>query len=212
MPPAACRAFALSLLAAAPAAAHPHVFVDAHARFHVDAAGRLDRVAVTWEFDEFYSMLLLTEMGLDPVARPDEAGRAALAALVPDWVRDYGGAGALEGPRGDLPLAAPANATADLVEGRIEMRFDRPLDPPLDAGAAGPLTLWLYDPLAFVAYLVVTVTAEAPPGCVAELRPFEPDALGIELQNKLAALGREEVVDEPGVGRLLADRAVLTCG
>lgn len=221
MPPVARRTLALPCLgpallcvasvATAPATAHPHVFVDAHVRFHVDGEGRLDRVAVRWVLDDFYSMVLLTEMGLDPVARPDAEGRAALAALLPDWVRDYGGAGTLEGPGGDLPMAAPAGAAADLVDGRIEMRFDRPLDPPLAVDEAGPLTLWLYDPLAFVAYLVETVTAEGPARCDARLLPFEADALGLRAQQQLAALGREEVVDDPGVGRLLADRAVLSC-
>lgn len=198
-------------LGSATAEAHPHVFVDSHIHFHVDENGHLGRVDVLWRHDEFFSMLLLTEMGLDPVAPPDAEGLAALAALVPDWLEDYGGGGVLEGPQGDLPLGAPVGIAADFTEGRIEMRFSRPLDPPLDVAAAGPITVWLYDPLAFTAYIVEGVTADAPTRCRARFDAFDADALSAEMAEMLAALGREEVVDEPGVGRLLADRVWLRC-
>lgn len=210
-----CRPAVLVMLVtvgtAAPAAAHPHVFVDTDVHVRVAATGLLEQIDITWRHDLFFSMLLLTELGLDPVDPPEAEAIPALTALVPDWIRDYGGAGVIEGRQGERAMGSPHDARASLEDGRIVMRLSHRLDPPMDLGSAGPLTLWFYDPLAFVAYLVEAVTADAPPRCGIHLQPFEADVLTAELQDKLAALGREEVVDEPGVGRLLADRVVLRC-
>src|SRR6056297_2811011 len=61
------RALALLLTTlCAPAAwAHPHVFVDVTLRFLPDAEGRLTGVEVTWAYDDFFSLLVLEDRGLD---------------------------------------------------------------------------------------------------------------------------------------------------
>jgi ABC-type uncharacterized transport system substrate-binding protein len=190
------------------APAHPHIFVDARVAFVLDEAGRLGAVRVTWVFDAFYSMLLLMEMGLDPVGRPDAEGLARIAALQTDWGRDYGGLGTLDGAAGDVALGAARAADADVVGGQIEIRFERPLVTPV---APDELGLALYDPLYFVAYVVVDATVEGA-GCTASVQPFRPDARLGALQRELSRLGPEETVADPGIGRLFADRAVLQCG
>jgi ABC-type uncharacterized transport system substrate-binding protein len=190
------------------ASAHPHIFVDARVGFVLDEAGRLGAVRVTWVFDAFYSMLLLMEMGLDPVGRPDTEGLARIAALQTDWGRDYGGLGTLAGSAGDVALGPAHRPEADVVGGQIEIRFERPLPAPV---APDGLGLALYDPLYFVAYVVVDATVEGK-GCTASVQPFRPDARLGALQRELSRLGPEETVSDPGIGRLFADRAVLQCG
>ena len=63
------RAFlALTLgLVTAPIAgvAHPHVFVDTQLRVVVGNDGVFKGVEVTWTYDDFYSLLLLSDYGLD---------------------------------------------------------------------------------------------------------------------------------------------------
>ena len=44
---------------------HPHVYIDTGLEFIVDETGQLTHVRVTWVYDEFYSLLLAEEMGLD---------------------------------------------------------------------------------------------------------------------------------------------------
>ncbi|MEX0310131.1 MAG: DUF1007 family protein, partial [Tateyamaria sp.] len=55
-----CAAIAATCLAA-PVAAHPHVFVDTGLKVIVDEAGVFQGVEVTWSYDDFYSLLLLSD-------------------------------------------------------------------------------------------------------------------------------------------------------
>ena len=205
-----CLILALALVAAPLAAAsHPHVFVDGQVSFLTGSDERLSAVRIVWVMDPLYSMLLLAELGLDPVGRPDAAGRALLAGLHAEWIEGFGGGGALRGRDGTVELGAPRAVEADVVEGRIEIGFERPLDTPLPAGEAA--SLLLYDPLYFVAYTIAEVALEGPANCAVALHPFEPDGALAGLQRQLALLEADAVVPEPGIGRLFADRAVLTC-
>ena len=47
------------------AQAHPHIFVDTALALVTNAAGRPAGVEVTWRYDEFYSLLIFEDMGLD---------------------------------------------------------------------------------------------------------------------------------------------------
>ena len=66
MPP--MRLALATLLAVWPlseADAHPHVFVDVALHFEADAEGRLTGVEVTWSYDDFFSLPILTwRMGI----------------------------------------------------------------------------------------------------------------------------------------------------
>lgn len=203
-------AVALCLAAAGPAAAHPHVFVDARVAFLLDATGLLEAVRVSWVLDPLFSMLLLGEMGLDPLSVPDAGGRAALSALQPGWAAEYGGAGTLSIQGIGVALAPARDAEAGIVDGSIEIAFTRPLETPLDP-RGGTVGLSVYDPRYFVAYRVTEVSV-AGGGCTARALPFEPDRAAAALMADLATLGREETPADPTVGARLADRAVLTCG
>lgn len=205
----------LGALAAGPAAAHPHVFVDGEATFVLNAQGRLAALRVVWLFDPFYSMLLLTELGLDSAAQPDAAGLAALAALQAEWAQDFGGAGVLTADGAPLPLAAASGVTAGFDAGRVRIGFERALEIPLDPHAAR-IAAAIFDPSFFVAYTLTAAEVDGAagdsPNCAARLAAFEPDAELSALQGTLFQLGPDEAPQDPGVGALFADRALLTCG
>ena len=54
--------------------------------------------------------------------------------------------------------------------------------------------------------------APVPDGCDAALIPFEPDELTTELLVALGSLSREEQPEQEGIGRMVSDKVVLTCG
>ncbi|NIY99552.1 DUF1007 family protein, partial [Salipiger sp. HF18] len=56
----------LSLLPAAQAFAHPHVFVDTTLRVVLDDNQRVTGIELHWAYDEFFTLMLLEDMGLDP--------------------------------------------------------------------------------------------------------------------------------------------------
>ena len=60
----------LSLMAAmalvpCAATAHPHIFVDTALKVLVTDDGQLESIEVTWVYDEFYSLLIFEDLGLD---------------------------------------------------------------------------------------------------------------------------------------------------
>jgi ABC-type uncharacterized transport system substrate-binding protein len=71
----------------------------------------------------------------------------------------------------------------------------------------------IYDPTYFVAYFLTQAPrVEGDATCAAVAMPFEPDGALGDLQSSLLGLSVEETPADPMVGRLLADRARLSCG
>lgn len=201
------------LLLAPPAVAHPHVFVDWEAAFGLDDDGRVSEVGVTWVFDEFYSMLLMIEMGMDPGVPATDADMTRIAALHAEWTQDFGGDGLATADGAPLPLGPARDVVADLRDGQIRIAFRRPLEIPVDPHAA-EVGLEVFDPLFFVAYTLIgepIVDGDGSAACAAALRPFEPTDDILALQGTLFELGPDETPENPMIGRVFADKAVLTC-
>lgn len=195
------------------AAAHPHVFVDADVGFAVSDS-RLLSLHISWKYDEFTTLILFDILELDAdgdgVLNDDDL--AKVAAGETEWPEDYNGDVYLEVSDAPIGLARPLNASAEMNGDRIIVRFDLPLNEPVDLSGKAAI-LRLYDPTYYYAYTATGVTAPAPNAgrCQATIVPFEPDAATAALQTQLAALSREEIPDQPDVGRQFADEVVLTC-
>ena len=87
---------ATALLCATPLAhAHPHVFVDTRMAVTV-ADGKAVRIDVTWTWDDFFSLLIFEDMGLDP------DGDAILTEAELDVLRGFDFEVWPEGFEGDL--------------------------------------------------------------------------------------------------------------
>ncbi|MEC9104101.1 MAG: DUF1007 family protein, partial [Pseudomonadota bacterium] len=75
------------------AQAHPHVFVDTALTVELDAEQRITAVTVTWVYDDFYSLLVLQDMGLDEdadgILAPGEL--AQLDGWDMKWIEGYAG-------------------------------------------------------------------------------------------------------------------------
>jgi xanthine/CO dehydrogenase XdhC/CoxF family maturation factor len=84
---------AMGIGAASPALAHPHVFMQTDLTVLRDAAGRAVSLQVTWTYDPFFSLVLITERGLDPdadgVLTPEET--AALQGFDMAWEPGFPG-------------------------------------------------------------------------------------------------------------------------
>mgnify|MGYP000462819759 CR=1 FL=1 len=100
----------LSLLPAAQAVAHPHVFVDTTLRVVLDDNQRVTGIELHWAYDEFFTLMLLEDMGLDPdgdgVLTEDEL--AILQGFELDnWPEDFEGDIYLYGDGSKLALGTP---------------------------------------------------------------------------------------------------------
>lgn len=202
----------LPLLLLAPAVhAHPHVFVDARVEVVTDAAGLVAGVRLTWTYDEYFSLVLSEDLGID--ADGDgaltEAEAETLAAEVTAWPPDYAGDLVVTQGGEALPLGERREAGVSFVDGRITETHLRLLAAP----AAGPLAVQNFDPGHYVAYTVAEATA--PPGCEASVAPADLDAAYAEIE---ALYGELDVANAPAdvtlppVGYAFADTVTVTCG
>jgi len=178
----AVLAFCLLCLApAAPARAHPHMWIDARARLVFDAAGRLAAVRQVWLFDEMSSAYSL--QGLVRAADGEYAAKD-LQSMADDWVAALGEPQShyftwVERRGRTLDFGPPAGARVrwDQAAGRVSLSFELPLKAPASP-AGGAFEVRVFDPTYFVAYDFTASGAvaleAAPAGCRAAYLPPQP--------------------------------------
>lgn len=211
---------ALALATAGPAAGHPHIFIDTSLEFLFDAEGRVTAVKVAWVYDDFTSMLYLSDRGLDP----DGDGKLtaeeeqALSGFDMAWDADYAGdLYLLDGVEGaPVPLGRPSDWSARVFDGRIISTHVRPLEAPLVLGER-PLVAQVYDPTYYTSYTILgTPLLTGVEDCAVQV--FEPDLGEAErvLQAALAEYSADQSglveQDFPHVGAVFAEEARVTCG
>lgn len=200
------------LLAAGPAAAHPHVFIDSGVDFLFDGEGRLTHLRITWIYDPLSSLFMLEDLGIAEAADGTigAEAEAALARYQSQWIEGFEGDSYLwaEGER--IGLSGPLETRAAYDAGAVEIRFLRALAAPVEPG--GEVLAKLYDPTYFSAYFVTLEprVEAAPDACRAEVVPFEPTGPLLALQQTLFSIPVDEDPEED-VGHLFADRVYLRC-
>ncbi|RKF16698.1 DUF1007 family protein [Roseovarius spongiae] len=199
------------LCVAGQSAAHPHVFVDTEVGFDIDAS-RLSSLHIVWTYDEFTTLTIFDILELDAdgdgVLNKDDLAKVASGET--DWPDGYNGDVYLEADQRQVGFGKPTNASAEMHGDKIVVRFDLPLNEPLDL-SPGTAVLKFYDPNYYYAYTATGLMNPDTGSCHATIVPFEADAAAAALQNQLAALSREETPEQQNVGQLFADEIVLTC-
>jgi ABC-type uncharacterized transport system substrate-binding protein len=198
----------LFLFAAPMAQAHPHVFVDVALRFLSDDQGRLTGVEVTWRYDDFFSLLVLEDRGLDGDGDMTltEEERAALTGFdLEHWEPGFEGALFLHDAGQKLQLGAPRATHAAMQGGRIVTKHIRPvslIDP-------NGLTVRAYDPSYYGALDLIEVSG-LPENCKTDIIDADTEAADAKV-NELGGVGLEAVYDEVQVGIFYADEVRIAC-
>ncbi len=198
----------LASLAAAPARAHPHVFVDVGLSFETDGQGNLTGVEVTWAYDDLFSMLILSDYGLDPDGDMalTEAERAELIGFdLADWPEGFEGALFIDTAGGKLSLGPPEALSLRMEDGQIVTRHRRPVSTEMPRG----MTVRAYDP-SYYAALSMIGEMILPDGCTGELTRADTAAAD-ETVETLGNTGAEDFFDTFEVGRFYADTLEVTC-
>lgn len=209
-----CWALGCAAVAAAPALAHPHIFIDAGLELRFDEAGRLGAVRIVWVYDDFTSLLVLEDRGLDRAGSGalSEAETAALTGFDMNWIEGFAGdTYVLVGDR-PVALGGPEEPTAALVHGRIVTTHLRRLPEPL-APVEAPIVVQLYDPTYYTAY---TIAADpvilGREDCSAQVFAPDPGAVaGILAQAMQELSGLDLEQDFPAIGAELAEEVRVTC-
>jgi len=203
------------LLAAGPALAHPHVWIDTRIEVILDAENQATGLRISWTYDDLYSLYIIGDKGLDPdwdgALTPEEV--AGLAGFDMAW--DEGFAGdtyALTGDRA-LALSRPVEWTAGYAGGKISSTHLRLFDVPVPVDAV-PLVVQVYDPGYYVAYAIPfdpVVTGGV--GCSAQVFVPDLDAADEALKAALSEYTPDIDLEAefPAIGAAYAEEVRVTC-
>ena len=197
------------------ATAHPHIFIDARVGLIFDDAGQLTAIRVAWVYDEFYSLVQLEELDLDPDGDGEltEPERAKLAGFDTDWIEGYEGDIYVKAGGQLVKLSGPTEPGAQMLGTQIETWHIRTLETPIDP-IAKPVEVKVYDPGFYTAYSVdadVALTGRA--GCSVEVLPADLNKAYDLVEELLYGPGAENVQEDnfPEVGEHFADTLTLKC-
>jgi ABC-type uncharacterized transport system substrate-binding protein len=210
--------FLMGLAFPAAAVAHPHIFIDTGFTLEFDDDNRLSQIKVTWQYDEFYSLLITEDLKLDGdgdgVLTPGE--NALLIGFDTNWDEGFNGDLEVQAAGMLLPLSGPLSATTELKDGRIVSSHIRQLQTPVPM-QAGPFSLKAFDPSYYTAYeikLPVTLSPHLQGLCLVER--IEPDIAGglAQMQAQLLRLDANADLEEndiPLMGGAFAIEILVTC-
>ncbi|SEC72764.1 DUF1007 family protein [Rhodobacter sp. 24-YEA-8] len=198
------------------ARAHPHEFVDTGLTFRFDDQGQLTAVSVAWVYDDLTSLLILSDLGMDPdgdgILTAAEAKR--LNEMASTWPEGFDGNLWLSQGGQSIALSRPLDGAAGLREGRIWMTHIRALPGRRDP-AGGEIRLQAYDPSYYIFYdLTGTPGIEGRPDCTARVEPADSSRARVLYEEALAALSDAELEagGYPEIGGAFADTVLLACG
>lgn len=203
--------FAAALLAPQDAGSHPHIFVDTALKVIVSDAGQLEAVEITWAYDEFYSLLIFEDRGLDSdydgALTAEEL--AKLQGFDMAWTEGFEGDTYLTRDGVGLEMGAPVHLATVVADGRITTRHRRALVQPQ---AADGVVIKAYDPGYYTAY-TMTGGLEVSGGCQGSITPPDLDAAYTKVEELLYAMPADQAEEAyPEVGEAFADTVRLSCG
>ncbi|MDD7970769.1 DUF1007 family protein [Roseinatronobacter alkalisoli] len=195
--------------------AHPHIFVDSGLEVLFDENGQPEALRISWRYDPFFSMLLVSDMGLDPdfSGTVTEAEQPLLDGFDMQWIAGYHGDTHVTQNGQSLALSGPVEWTSEYRDGRLYSshlrEFVETPDPALE------WTVSIHDPSYYTSYTI----NDAPQitgrdDCRARI--FEPDwdAAGAQLEaalDEVLGAGGDIEVEFPPVGALFSEEVRITC-
>ncbi|UWQ59729.1 DUF1007 family protein [Leisingera caerulea] len=202
---------AAAVLAPQDAGSHPHIFVDTAMKVIVSDTGQLEAVEITWAYDEFYSLLIFEDRGLDGDfdGALTAAELAKLQGFDMAWTEGFQGDTYLTRAGEALALGAPVHLATEVADGRITTRHRRVLAEPQ---AADGVVIKAFDPTYYTAY-TLTGGLEVTGGCTGEVTPPNLDAAYTKVEELLYAMPAGQAEEAyPEVGEAFADTVRLSCG
>lgn len=175
----------LACAIAAPAYAHPHVFIDMRSAVSFNAAGQVDAIGISWTFDEFYTQFATDGIDRNSNGKFDPAELQDLANSYVKNLKEFRYFTFIELDGNLIDNAPPTNARAMVKDGQLTFVFRVPLAKPADP-AAVKVSFTSFDPTYYIDIAPAVSTpvsfAGAPKGCTHSLRKVDttkPGALSL---------------------------------
>lgn len=166
---AACTAIAIT---AAPAAAHPHVWVDVKSTV-IYEDGRITGFKYSWTFDEGYSEMAIEGLDKNGDGTYDRDELAELAQVNIDGLKEFDYFTFAKLNETPLETAAPKDYWLEHKGKILTLHFTLPLQTAVLDSAKG-FAFQVYDPSYYIAFDLakekpITLAAGAPAGCKADV-------------------------------------------
>lgn len=194
--------------------AHPHVFVDGGFDFVISESQQLTAIRVTWRYDTFETLYMLSEMNVSLAPNSDfsVADREIVEATLGSFPPDFDGSVHITLVGDRIALQDPRNLTARMVGDRLEITFLRDLEIPVGLREQ-KFNIGFYERTYFFAFSLTDVPdfGRAADRCSYEKTPFDTSQPTDKVLLELAKLGREETPEDSNIGATLADRMVVSC-
>jgi ABC-type uncharacterized transport system substrate-binding protein len=196
--------------------AHPHVFIDAKVDVQLDAENRATAVRVFWIYDEFFSLSMVADMGLDSDGDGTLSAEdtAKLSGFDMRWDPSFPGDTYVLHSEAEVALSRPRDFDATYDGVKITSSHWRDLERPVDLTGL-PLIVQVYDPGYYVAYRIAgeTDVLGGTGGCSAVAYGPDLEAADEELRAALAEYGADVNLEMefPAVGAVYAEEVRISC-
>ncbi|WP_245572965.1 DUF1007 family protein [Lichenihabitans psoromatis] len=198
-------------MSAAPADAHPHVFVTATEEVLFAPDGQVTGIRHAWRFDDMYSSFVTQGLGPEGAVLTREQ-MAPLAKTNVESLAEFGFFTVVKAGGKQAEFGAPVDYWLEESSDKlVTLHFTLPLKVP--AMAKPVLSLAVYDPTYFVSFNLAekdpVLLNAAPNGCSSSVS--KPKALDSGDNQKLSEAFFSNM--SPGVdfGIKLAERAIVAC-
>ncbi len=191
--------------------AHPHIFVDTALKVLITDDGQLEAVEVTWAYDEFYSLLIFEDLGLDADFDGELTSEelAKLQGFDLQWSEGFDGDTYLTQGGKALALNGAEHLMTNVSGGQITTRHRRTL---LEPSSANGVVFKAYDPTYYTAY-TLNQGLDVTGGCTGETTPPDLNAAYDKVVKLLYATPVDQAENAyPEVGEAFADTVRLSCG
>ncbi|MCJ2034968.1 DUF1007 family protein [Methylobacterium sp. J-068] len=203
---------------AAPARAHPHVWVTTKAEIAYGEGGRVTGIRHAWTFDASYSAFVTQglDTNKDGKLTPDEL--AGLAAENTTNLAEFAYFTKLKVGGKEQAFADPTEPRMAMEGDKLTLSFLLPLKAPVAQGR-GVTALEVYDPTFFVSFNLAEGTdaarlSGAPSGCAATVtRPKADPAEGKTAEAKpgMSEAFFEALTSASNYGLQFANRIIVAC-
>jgi ABC-type uncharacterized transport system substrate-binding protein len=198
-----------------PAAAHPHVFIDARAELVFDATGNLAAIRHVWRFDEAFSAFATQGMATDDNGKITRETLQPLAKVNVDSLKDFDYFTFLHvGPK-RYGFKIPTEYWLQMDQGQLVLFYTLNLTAPVPV-AKQPIVLDVYDPAYFVDYTLVpsepALLVNAPTGCKMQVQPKgDPDPAAAAILSSIPASERQLPPEYQSLTKDLVNRITVQC-
>lgn len=214
--PAAAICAGTMLAATAPAAAHPHVWIEMRSDIVFNDQGLITGINLMWTFDNAYAQMALDGLDTDKDGVYSQAELEPLTKENLESLKDYDFFTVLRF-NGEKQEFAPIVESGQIYSNnKLQLHFQLPLKTPVDP-VKGEFVAKVYDPEFYIAidYVKddpVTVVGSMPKNCQLIVKPLPTDAEVEATRDMLATKGKDwkpETAED--FGAIFAQPVTIQC-